>query len=203
MLNLDFTIWRLWTFAITFTILTITNCWPQSTQIQPPSSDFTFCVVENQTCTFIGLADIAYGANNKFSIKALNSPVNCNNATLFDPAVGLVKACFIRTPAQLTINQPYILLPPQSVPSAITNIIIQPKQVVCVSEVIDQNNIVTASYWSDVSPCLNIKNTPLLIITLQPGQGSCIQLNKSPTDDKLIISADLWVTISLPCKRPS
>lgn len=55
---------------------------------------FTKCANENQTCSFSGTRNVAYGANGKFNYKNATGSIACNNATFGDPISGTAKACY-------------------------------------------------------------------------------------------------------------
>ena len=57
---------------------------------------YALCASENQSCSFSGTKNVAYGANGKFNYKTATNGIACNNATFGDPIVGVVKACYVR-----------------------------------------------------------------------------------------------------------
>ena len=65
-------------------------------QVPSAPAGFVFCANENQTCSFGGNQDVAYGANGRFFIKTgLLGNVACDITTFGDPIPGTVKACYI------------------------------------------------------------------------------------------------------------
>jgi hypothetical protein len=63
-----------------------------------PGMPSTGLAQENQTATAVG--NVAYGANGAFLFQTFNGSFTCSNATFgADPAVGVVKACYIAAPA--------------------------------------------------------------------------------------------------------
>ncbi len=73
-----------------------------STQpIAPPSGGlpgYVFCANEDGTCSFSGMASVAYGANGVFAYRTATNSIACNNATFGDPIPGPVKACYYAVP---------------------------------------------------------------------------------------------------------
>jgi hypothetical protein len=59
----------------------------------PPTSTWTFCANENQTCTFAGTKIVRYGANGTYVQQTATTSISCNNATFGDPLVGTFKHC--------------------------------------------------------------------------------------------------------------
>jgi len=55
---------------------------------------FTHCANENQTCSFSGTREVAYGANGLFSRRTATSSIGCNNGVFGDPIPGSGKACY-------------------------------------------------------------------------------------------------------------
>src|SRR5690606_17355021 len=55
---------------------------------------FTKCADENQTCSFSGTRNVAYGANGKFNYKTGTGSIACNNNTFGDPIYGTAKTCY-------------------------------------------------------------------------------------------------------------
>jgi hypothetical protein len=53
----------------------------------------TFCANENGTCSFSGVAGVAYGANGAYNYKMATGSIACNNATFGDPIPGVAKSC--------------------------------------------------------------------------------------------------------------
>jgi hypothetical protein len=76
-----------------------------------PTSSWTFCANETETCTFSGTADVRYGANSTYFTKTLTSPVACSNATFGDPLVGTVKHCDVASTAPIPPPPPPVVCP--------------------------------------------------------------------------------------------
>ena len=55
---------------------------------------YTFCANEDQTCSFSGIASVAYGANGAFNYLPATNSIACNNATFGDPVPNIAKACY-------------------------------------------------------------------------------------------------------------
>ncbi len=61
----------------------------------PPG--YTYCADEGGRCNFNGIADVAYGANGKFSYKYdVSNGIDCNNGIFGDPIPGTRKACYYK-----------------------------------------------------------------------------------------------------------
>jgi len=58
-----------------------------------PTTTWTLCANEAQTCTFAGTKLVRYGANGTYVQQTATSSISCNNATFGDPFVGVVKHC--------------------------------------------------------------------------------------------------------------
>jgi hypothetical protein len=60
------------------------------------SRAYTLCASENGTCSFSGVADVAYGANGSFLNHTATNSFACNTANFggTDPAPGVVKSCY-------------------------------------------------------------------------------------------------------------
>ncbi len=71
----------------------IKQCEIRSVPIPPPTNDWTFCAVEDGTCSFSGTQSVRYGANGKFNTGVFTSTVTCNNTVFGDPAPGVRKQC--------------------------------------------------------------------------------------------------------------
>jgi secreted trypsin-like serine protease len=65
------------------------------TQMEHNLVGYVLCASENQSCSFSGTKNVAYGANGKFNYKTATNGIACNNTTFGDPIVGVVKACYI------------------------------------------------------------------------------------------------------------
>ncbi|PIR41567.1 MAG: hypothetical protein COV31_00455 [Candidatus Yanofskybacteria bacterium CG10_big_fil_rev_8_21_14_0_10_46_23] len=61
----------------------------------PNSGNWTFCVVENQTCYFSGSRQVRYGANNSYFYRTFTGSVFCSNGVFGDPIFGVFKKCEI------------------------------------------------------------------------------------------------------------
>ena len=60
-------------------------------------SGYTFCVSEGRLCAFNGHANVAFGADGKFSYQyGVPGVISCSDAVFGDPDVGLVKGCYIK-----------------------------------------------------------------------------------------------------------
>jgi Alpha galactosidase A/Alpha galactosidase C-terminal beta sandwich domain len=61
---------------------------------------YSFCASENQTCSFSGTRDVAYGANGTFVYRTgVGASIGCSNAVFGDPLPGTAKACYTRASA--------------------------------------------------------------------------------------------------------
>jgi endo-1,4-beta-xylanase len=69
-----------------------------------PIADYTYCSSENETCTYSGTVDIAYGADGQFNYLQNQSSgsVSCDNETFGDPVYGTVKACYVKLVSTVT-----------------------------------------------------------------------------------------------------
>ncbi len=56
--------------------------------------NYTLCASENGTCSFSGVADVAFGAGSSFYNRTATNSISCNDATFGDPDVGTAKACY-------------------------------------------------------------------------------------------------------------
>jgi hypothetical protein len=56
--------------------------------------NYTLCASENGTCSFNGVADVAFGAGNSFYNRTATNSIACNDATFGDPDVGVAKSCY-------------------------------------------------------------------------------------------------------------
>lgn len=66
----------------------------------PSTYQSTACASENGTCTLTDARYVAYGANNKFFIKAFPAgTVSCSNGVFGDPIRGTLKACYVSATA--------------------------------------------------------------------------------------------------------
>src|SRR5258706_6569059 len=68
--------------------------WPNpvyNTNLFP--AGYTYCANENETCSFNGVASVAYGANGAFNYGTFSNSAACTNATFGDPAPGVAKTC--------------------------------------------------------------------------------------------------------------
>jgi hypothetical protein len=56
---------------------------------------YVFCSNENETCTFTGTVNVAYGADGKFIYKYnVTGSIECSNDVFGDPISGTAKACY-------------------------------------------------------------------------------------------------------------
>lgn len=63
----------------------------------PPTSDWTLCAVEYQTCTFTGTRRVRFGLNASWVERDLAGPIACRINTFgSDPVVGAAKRCELR-----------------------------------------------------------------------------------------------------------
>ncbi|GEM_PF-2814660 len=67
----------------------------------PPG--YTYCAVENQRCSFSGVANVAYGASLKYIYKDnVSEGIDCNTATFGDdPIYGTAKGCYYKSQGQI------------------------------------------------------------------------------------------------------
>lgn len=74
---------------------------PSSTPTPSPKpigpSGFTFCANEGNTCSFSGTAQVAFGANVKFSYGNFTNSVLCSWKNFPDPLPGVSKYCFYKS----------------------------------------------------------------------------------------------------------
>ncbi len=74
-----------------------TNIGPIATLSQAKPSDASVqCAGEGGTCSFTGVMEVWYGANNSWKVAPANNGVACTNGVFGDPISGTVKACFTR-----------------------------------------------------------------------------------------------------------
>jgi hypothetical protein len=59
----------------------------------PPTSGWTFCAREGDTCSFSGTQQVRYGANGLYATRTLSGGTACTNAVFGDPAPGMAKQC--------------------------------------------------------------------------------------------------------------
>ena len=63
---------------------------------QPLATGYAFCAHENETCSFDGVQNVAFGADGRFYYKnGVTGSVRCDGATFGDPLAGVVKACYV------------------------------------------------------------------------------------------------------------
>jgi type IV pilus assembly protein PilY1 len=76
-------------------------------------SDATECARERQTCSFSGIQEVWYGANNSWAVAPASGGIDCKNSIFGDPIIGTAKRCYIRaysgswganTPSPTAIN---------------------------------------------------------------------------------------------------
>jgi|GEM_PF-3013571 len=83
-----------------------------TTTTTPPSAAATFtqlpghgvgwrCAREHERCVFTGEATVVYGADTRWASKRVSGPVACENSVFGDPAVGIVKTCYVRFDKQV------------------------------------------------------------------------------------------------------
>jgi parallel beta-helix repeat protein len=60
------------------------------------STDWTYCAVEGNACTFSGTREVRYGANGSYFYRTLSNGTACSNSVFGDPAVGALKQCHSR-----------------------------------------------------------------------------------------------------------
>ena len=77
----------------------------------PFADGWIYCVEENQTCRFDGVALVRYGANGTYTELTRTSPVSCDNATFGDPLYGVAKHCDIKISATPTPTPPGTPIP--------------------------------------------------------------------------------------------
>lgn len=61
-----------------------------------PSGFGPSCAGENGTCSFTGVLQVAYGANNSWKFMSASNGTACSNGVFGDPIVGTAKACYTR-----------------------------------------------------------------------------------------------------------
>lgn len=62
-----------------------------------PSGMNSACAAENATCSFTGIKEVWYGANNNWKVAPASNGVSCSNGVFGDPISGTVKNCYYRT----------------------------------------------------------------------------------------------------------
>jgi hypothetical protein len=60
------------------------------------SPEFQKCADEGGTCVVNGIGLVTYGWLNSFSTRAVSGSIACTNANFGDPALGRVKACYVK-----------------------------------------------------------------------------------------------------------
>ena len=101
----------LWTARLAEPISSCSICLP--VQNNPPSG-YSFCANEGERCSFNGIADVAYGANDQFNYRyEVSGGIDCINATFGDPIMGVRKACYIKQAAPAPVPTP---IPPTPTP---------------------------------------------------------------------------------------
>jgi len=71
----------------------IKSCDYSSVTHQTPTTTWTACATENNTCFFSGTRQVRYGANGIFAYRTATGSIACNNATFTDVLRGAVKSC--------------------------------------------------------------------------------------------------------------
>nr|WP_315247391.1 PilC/PilY family type IV pilus protein [uncultured Albidiferax sp.] len=61
-----------------------------------PSDASAVCAAENGTCSFSGIKEVWYGANNRWAVAPVANSVVCSNGNFGDPINGTVKNCYTR-----------------------------------------------------------------------------------------------------------
>ena len=68
-----------------------------SREVSAPTADvWQLCAAENETCTFTGIRQVRYGANDSFNYGTYDSSVQCRNSIFGDPARKTEKFCYYR-----------------------------------------------------------------------------------------------------------
>jgi len=68
-----------------------------SREVSAPTADvWQLCAAENETCTFTGIRQVRYGANDSFNYGTYDSSVQCRNSIFGDPARRTEKFCYYR-----------------------------------------------------------------------------------------------------------
>ena len=95
---------------------------PTSTSISNPvgPSGYTFCVKENQTCSFSGTKAVAYGANGQFNYKNVTAGTSCTNSVFGDPISNTAKACYTSDVVMQTPTPTTTITPTPTPPSTST-----------------------------------------------------------------------------------
>ena len=62
------------------------------------SSSWTVCALEGRYCSFVGTANVRFGANGKFTTLTATDGIYCSNSVFGDPAPGATKKCEIDIP---------------------------------------------------------------------------------------------------------
>jgi hypothetical protein len=58
---------------------------------------YVFCSNQNETCTFSGTANVAFGVDGRFNYKYnVTGSIECNKGVFGNPASGTVKFCFVQ-----------------------------------------------------------------------------------------------------------
>src|SRR5260370_784197 len=85
----------------------------------------TNCSNENQTCTFSGTQDVAYGAAGQYILKHnVQGSIGCNGTPAAfngDPADGYIKACYIPNVQSTTTPSGYTFCANECVPNPSNN----------------------------------------------------------------------------------
>lgn len=79
---------------------------------------WTRCAGEDQTCTFSGTKNVAYGNEYGMAYLPVTDTVNCNNSTFGDPTPGRGKSCYFETepyiPSIVSVTSSEALIPAPS-----------------------------------------------------------------------------------------
>jgi hypothetical protein len=88
------------TSTSTTTAPTLTGTGVVASQVEPsanlPAPGYKICATELQRCLFQGVASVIYGSGNNWTAaRVFTDGVDCNTTVFGDPAVGVLKACYV------------------------------------------------------------------------------------------------------------
>ncbi|OUM03886.1 hypothetical protein A8M77_02390 [Variovorax sp. JS1663] len=69
---------------------------PIESRSQSLPTDATLCAAESNACSFTGVREVWYGANNSWKVALVSEGTTCTYVTFGDPLVGVHKSCYIR-----------------------------------------------------------------------------------------------------------
>ncbi|MEJ0002036.1 MAG: DUF4832 domain-containing protein [bacterium] len=67
---------------------------PTPTPSPTPTTTWTYCVPENNTCTFTGTRQVRYGVDPSWAYKTATASILCANSVFGDPKSGATKYCY-------------------------------------------------------------------------------------------------------------